>query len=1550
MSPREDHHGGFLPGGSTGWLITFSLALLFTDLALGHDIPYLLALVLPALLLGAALFVLRGSGLRRPGAAVALLLALALLVLGGTARLLPAPGQGGPAGHQDLAEAAQSDFNRLLETLSAIAGRLVRDETVHEALLREGDTVGARTDLFERTRIALDQAGSGSMAGLTLYDRNGVPLAWAGQASSLDHAELTGGPLVAVEGGTRQYAPRFNIRRYNRLASRLYCIQPFLLGAGDAPSGGAEKLFAVSERLLDTGRGRFRRNLIGGFFPSSLDTSALAGISTMQYQRLPEELAGEEGDEQLARYPITFPDGSLLGELSLRLRSAGSPLPAPARKRLVLIGALLVILAAAALALGAARRTFIPPGQGPVTGLALTVVAALLLMRSVPGWPAVRLALPEWRLLAPAHISPSTPLRLFGSSFDFLASGIIGFTIAAFLLLLAWHRRELLGHEAPSPWRRVVPLSLTHGLLVLGLHLLVAMVVLRAPAEITDFGRLLVSDPVSAVRNGLILFALGIALGGTALALRAASLRSRRALLCWMLPGPLLLAAAGLFRRRLMRPGDSPGEEAFWLSGSLDVPCITALALFHLLPLLAAIGLLHQRRNAGSRVPAGAIIGTCSLLLLPALLFLFVVQHHLDLARESYVEHELVEEVARMSEHRAALLDQAFDQSGASTRPLAARLVAGEPSGIAGLAYSFWSSTQISKLGYGSSVEIFGEEGNRVSGFSYELPKKGIEAVELTRLADPETAEGHMLLGTRRLDVLSRSEELRWQDRSVGTLVLTVTVDYADLSFLARANPYREMLSPQPSPGQLTRESLGDTPFLTVYSAGDGRVLFSSREDSPAVTRSIVADLGLSPDRVVWQQAGFRDGPYRIAWFGDGGSRIYALGYPVPSLNNQLVQWLRLLVACLLLPLPVAALLLLVRLGAGGASLTLRDLLAPTAPSYYRKILAALLAVVILPLGLLSFLVTRTMKTSLESQLRTQGQQSLNAARRVVEDFTSSLEEGETLDDVLTDDFLIWVSRLVDQDLNIYIGSTLAATSRRELFSIGLLPDRLDGPVYLDLDVMGRTFHESRGSLGSDRYLVLSTPVQLPGSSLVPAVLSTPLMAQQRQSNRTLAQLAGSVLLAFFLLLVIALLVTWPLAQRITAPIKTLVDGTSRIAEGHLDTRIETRSRDEIKTLVNAFNTMAEKLENQREALDRRREYIEKILANAATGVISLNEQGRITTINPAGLRLLGLDQSHGPLGRRITDLLSGKPPLVLLLDTVRRYLSQPLDAAQRPNQPVREEEVRIPAEDGGDEEERLLHLVFAPLGAGDEQGPRGTIMVFEDISGLLRANRLKAWSEMSRRIAHEIKNPLTPIQLHMEHLLRVYSDGDPSFGDTLNASIDTVLKKVGELRQIAMEFSDFSRHLDLEPEAGVDPAALVLEVIEPYRGGLPEGLSLAFEAGDGLPTVAVDTRLIRRTLINIIENAIQSMEESGGTITVRLERRGLGEVAIAVSDNGSGMDRETLENLFEPYFSTKNTGTGLGMAIARRTVEDHGGRICAASEPGRGSTITIVLPGEERR
>jgi len=1549
MPRTEGIRNGGLPDPLSACLLTLSLILLLIDLASGFALHHLVALLVPVV---ASLYAVRKigpAGRGRPMIFVPMLLLALLLLIGVGARTIPGDGAGdaSPDGeYAALARAAQQDFDRLFGQLSAMAGTLSRDDQVHRVMSRTGINEETRSSLFDAAVAALEAPAEGSSAGITLYERGGAPLAWAGQASSLDQTQLAETVLKPDEEQPGRFTPQFNIHRYNRLASRLYCIQPFTV----AIRARQETFFAVSERLLDTGRGRFRRDLIGGFFPSSLERAAPGNLGLLQYQLLPEEITVPEDGSLMGagathRHPIRFPDGSQLGELTVHHQGDGPSARSSARQRLALLGGLLVALAALGLGLAAARRALSDPVW------AFAAVAALLVLRSVPGWPSIRPSLPAWRMLEPGYLSIPTPLHLLGSPLDFLASGAVFFILASFAAMLSWDHRRRTDEEGRAGWALAGPASLLYGGLVLALHLLVATVVLRAPAQITDFRRLLGPDPVNAMRNGLTLFALGTVLAGVALVLVSAARQGLIPLAAWLVPGPLLLLAATFFGPHL---SGIDTRMAFAFASAFDPACLVALLLFHLLPLLVLL-----LPSGGPPRTRTTLLALLPLILLPTITFQYVMTHHLEAARENFVRRHLVNEVARMGEHRADLLARGFEQQALGVETLAARLVAGEPTGIPGLAYSFWSGTTISKLGYGSSVEIFGEEGNLISGFSYELPKKGIDSVELTRLASPETAEGIMHLGHRRLDVLSRSEELRWQERSVGTLVFTVTVDYADLAFLAQPNPYREMLSPLPSRGRLDRESLGDGSFLTVFSATDGRVLFTSRGDSPTLTAPILSRLDLFPDRVLWEEALYRNGPYRVAWFSDGYDRLFALGYPVRAFDDQLVQWLRLLLGALLLTLPAFLLLLFLRLPAGGGPSALAALIPAAAPGYYRKILAALLAVVVLPLGLLSVLVTRTVGNSLENQLRAQGQQSLNSARRLVEDFLSSPDLLESPDEVLTDDFMIWVSRLVGQDLNVYLGSELTATSRRELFSIGLLPNRLEGPVYLDLDLRGRTFHESNRTLGRDRYLVLSTPLQLPGAPLAqPAVLSTPLMAQQQETDRVLARITGSVLLTFFLLLVIALLVTWPLVRRITAPIQTLVRGASRIAEGRLDTRIETRSRDEIKTLVDAFNTMAEKLESQRQALERRREYIEKILANAATGVISLNEQGRITTINPAALRLLGLDQTHGPLGRRIFDLLASRPELAILHRTVERYLGQPAGADRQPGQPVREEEVRLTADGDSEDEERLLHLVFAPLGSGEDQGPRGTIMVFEDISALLRSNRLKAWSEMSRRIAHEIKNPLTPIQLHMEHLLRIHRNGEPDFGETLERSIDTVLKKVAELRQIAIEFSDYSRKPELDPEPGVDPAELLEETLAPYTGTLTGGLALRLETRDGpLPLITVDTRLFKRALVNIVENALQSMEEKGGEVVVRLSRLPAGAeggldnqdaVAIAVIDSGSGMDRETLDKLFEPYFSTKNTGTGLGLAIAQRTVTDHGGRISAASEPGRGTTVTIVLPAEK--
>jgi nitrogen fixation/metabolism regulation signal transduction histidine kinase len=229
----------------------------------------------------------------------------------------------------------------------------------------------------------------------------------------------------------------------------------------------------------------------------------------------------------------------------------------------------------------------------------------------------------------------------------------------------------------------------------------------------------------------------------------------------------------------------------------------------------------------------------------------------------------------------------------------------------------------------------------------------------------------------------------------------------------------------------------------------------------------------------------------------------------------------------------------------------------------------------------------------------------------------------------------------------------------------------------------------------------------------------------------------------------------------------------------------------------------------------------------------------------------------------------------------------------------------------------------------------------------LERTNRLAAWGEMARQVAHEVKNPLTPIQLSAEHLRRAYRDGDPDFDRTVDTCIDTILKQVRTLRGIVTEFSAFAR-----PPATVlqpcDPAALVADVLKPYQAVLPEGVGLSLQAGEQLPRIKADRRLLERAIVNLIENALQAVGENGRiSVEVRAANEG-GRVELEVRDSGPGLDPEIRDRVFEPFFSTKTSGSGLGLALVKKIAEDHGGGVILESSPGRETRALLWLPASE--
>jgi two-component system nitrogen regulation sensor histidine kinase NtrY len=277
----------------------------------------------------------------------------------------------------------------------------------------------------------------------------------------------------------------------------------------------------------------------------------------------------------------------------------------------------------------------------------------------------------------------------------------------------------------------------------------------------------------------------------------------------------------------------------------------------------------------------------------------------------------------------------------------------------------------------------------------------------------------------------------------------------------------------------------------------------------------------------------------------------------------------------------------------------------------------------------------------------------------------------------------------------------------------------------------------------------------------------------------------------------------------------------------------------------------------------------------------------------------------------------------------------------------------------GGEGEEREWTLVWVPVpGAGDP----AALLVVEDATETLRGERLEAWAEMARIIAHEIKNPLTPIRLNVEHMQQVWRDraaraaaagggaADPRFAEVFARCTDNVLAQVDELQQIAAEFSTYSRIPKIDPQPG-DLVALVEALAAPYRAAPPPGVTIEVEVPAEPLTARFDRRLLSRALRNLIENALRA-SSGGGRVVLRVERGEAGdgagggaEARVAVLDSGPGVAPALLPRIFDPYFSTHDTGTGLGLPIARRIAEEHGGAIGARNRPEGGLEVVITLP-----
>jgi two-component system, NtrC family, nitrogen regulation sensor histidine kinase NtrY len=577
-------------------------------------------------------------------------------------------------------------------------------------------------------------------------------------------------------------------------------------------------------------------------------------------------------------------------------------------------------------------------------------------------------------------------------------------------------------------------------------------------------------------------------------------------------------------------------------------------------------------------------------------------------------------------------------------------------------------------------------------------------------------------------------------------------------------------------------------------------------------------------------------------------------------------------------------------------------------------------------------------------------------------DQQSDLERQQTLDRVVGSGQLSAVEILDAHGRPVARSrSALSATEGAELERL-LQEVRSSKTAALSLPD-GKDFHGVAVPLSGSRQLVVVTQRQSDSELDETIAGSRGEYRKLVERQRRVRMLGLSTLgLMTLMMLFVSSWVAIYLARGIATPIKALAEASKEIARGNLSHRVTTIAEDELALLADSFNRMTSQLEDNRSSieagsaalreknltLEERRDYIETILESLSTGVVSLDENDRVTTMNAAAARMLRLPETE--TRKEKLEELIGAEDWVVLDRLLRR--------ARRTGQAAEQAQLSGASDGGSDGSQLPVALTATALRASATQ-KRGVVLVFEDLSELLSAQRAAAWSEVARRMAHEIKNPLTPIQLSAERIAKSYhrvvsnegQNGSKKTSDEVHVTAvidectETIAREVAGLKALVDEFSRFARLPIARPEAA-DLNEVIRHAVALYDERL-DGVDIETQLGEELPAAMLDTEQIRRVFVNLIDNARNALVRPEGDRKIKITSsfdsvRGL--LLAEVSDTGHGIRSADFKRLFQPYFSTRG-GAGLGLAIVQKIILEHGGRIRAQTNYPRGAKFVIELP-----
>jgi len=825
----------------------------------------------------------------------------------------------------------------------------------------------------------------------------------------------------------------------------------------------------------------------------------------------------------------------------------------------------------------------------------------------------------------------------------------------------------------------------------------------------------------------------------------------------------------------------------------LPTPALVGVVGVAALFALSAVGLRHFYRHAS---PSTRLLSLCVAAVIPAVIWYPIVAFSGNRSTERLIESAYAPTTMDLPQQLRRELARAIED--VNRLPDLSDLLAqspGEPRGTStDAAFLVWSQTGLSRSRLTSALELFGPDGRLLSRFALNVPDYGIDRSSAQTRCEWDTYGEVTSFGAREQATLHAERSFcDASGRSTGSVVIHVLFDYRALPFISAINPYDDLLrraiqSPQIRPHGIQ---------TVVYGWGR-QATFTSGRTAWSLDQTLLSQIERSRDPF-WTTRSTDTDTFRV-YFANDRAGIYAFGYPMPRMFDHLTKLAEGTVLSALMFVVLFSIGTLVASIAGRRVAPLRALIFEIRTSFYRKLFLYFVFTAVVPVLVFAFSFSAYMSDKLRGDVETEALTAATIARRVLED-TIALQEVPP-----TDDILVWIGQVINQDVNLFDGPRLSATSQRDLFVSGLLPERTPARAYRAVVLERRPSFAAEDRAGSFSYLVAAAPVPALGRH---AVLSVPLALRQQEIEREITDLNRGVLLGAVLVIMLAAFIGASVARRVSDPVERLTRATQQIAAGEFNVRIVADTADELRRLVNDFNGMAATLRSQREELGR--------------------------------------------------------------------------------------------------------------------------------------AHELKAWADMSRQVAHDIKNPLTPIQLAAEHLQRVHVDQGRPLGAVFDQCIGTVLKQVKLLRQLANEFSSFAA-VPVPQLERVSLAALLQDVVEPYRAGLASHTEILVDVAPHTPDARADRTLLARAMTNLVENALQAMP-SGGRVRFSAAADDAGDVRVMCVDDGIGMTSDAAARAFEPHFSTKTGGSGLGLANARQNIASCGGSISLESTLGQGTTVTVRLP-----